>query len=278
MIYITSVAVFFLMSSSLAMADSNRLLFSGVVLDKGSSTTLNNFTQWLSKKANYPLQSSYKESYQAITDTLKAHHQYLAWTCGAPFVQDHEKYAQKLVAVPLFHGQPTYSSLVITKSQRVETSLLDFKGEVFAYADLRSNSGFVVPSYALKKQGIDIRKHFRFLLHTGAHENSIVAVLNGLADVANVDEYIYVEYLKVHPEAKGKLKVVESFGPFPFTPIVAARGTSPDAIHRLQQVLLSMNQDQDGKRILEQLGLDGFVVKPVSFYQPIKDMLKVVYP
>jgi len=262
--------------SAPALAGSSKLAFTGVTLDQGNNPVLSSFTGWLSKKANYPLTPSYKDSYQGVTDYLREHRQCLAWTCGVPFVQDHQKDAQQLIAVPLFRGKPTYHSLVIAKKGRLEKTLLDFKGKAFAYSDLRSNSGFVAPSYALKKQGVDINKHFRLLLHTGSHEGSIDAVLNDLVDVANVDEYIFVEYFKAHPEDEGRLVVLKRFGPFPFTPIVAGSDTPPEVIHRLQQALISMHKDKEGKRILDQLGLDGFVVKPVSFYQPIVDMLEAL--
>ncbi|MDX8398344.1 MAG: PhnD/SsuA/transferrin family substrate-binding protein [Mariprofundaceae bacterium] len=259
-----------------AQDGSNELAFSGVLLDQGNNPTLDHFTQWLSKKASYQLTPSYQESYQGISDVLKQNTRSVAWTCGAPFVQDYQKDGQQLIAVPLFQGKPSYHSLVITRAGRSERSLFDFKGLLFAYSDARSNSGFVVPAFELKKQGADMKHFFRVMVHTGSHEGSIDAVLHGLVDVANVDEYILVEYLKSHPEAKAKIVVLERFGPFPFTPIVAGNSISKAAVKRFQIALVNMHHDVEGKEILVQLGLDGFVVKPVSFYKPIADMLLVL--
>jgi len=256
--------------------ESARLNFSGVILDQGNNPLLESFTRWLAKKADYPLTTAYTENYQAITDDLHQHPSSLAWTCGAPFVEDHASDGQILVAVPLFHGRPTYHSITITRAGRTEKSLLDFKGQVLAYSDPRSNSGFVAPAFALHEHGIDIHKHFRLLLYTGLHEASIDAVLVGLADVANVDEYILVQYLASHPQARGKLIQLKQYGPFPFTPIVAGRATPPETVKRLQQALLNMAHDAEGKQILVRLGLDGFVIKPASFYQPIADMLQAI--
>ncbi len=256
--------------------ESARLDFSGVILDQGYNPLLEHFTAWLAKHADYPLTTSYTENYQAITDDLQQHPASLAWTCGAPFVEDHAADGQILVAVPLFHGKPTYHSITITRTGRTEKSLLDFKGQVLAYSDPRSNSGFVVPAFALHEHGIDIHKYFRLLLNTGRHEASIVAVLAGLADVANVDEYILVQYLVSHPQARGELIQLKQYGPFPFTPIVAGRATPPETIKRLQQALLDMAHDTEGRKILDKLGLDGFVIKPASFYQPIANMLQAI--
>ncbi len=253
-----------------------QLNFSGVILDQGSNPLLEQFTRWLAIHADYPLQTAYTENYQAITDHLRQHPTALAWTCGAPFAEDHPRDGQILLAVPLFHGQPTYHSITITRAGRSEQSLFDFKGQVLAYSDPRSNSGFVVPSFVLHQQGQDIHKFFRLLLNTGLHEASIEAVINGLADVANVDEYILQQYMKTHPQSRSRIQQLKSYGPYPFTPLVAGRNTPPAAVKRLQQALVDMAQDREGKQILDQLGLDGFVIKPATFYQPIAAMLSAL--
>jgi len=257
-------------------AEAVKLDFSGVILDQGNNPLLSHFTHWLADKADYPLTTAYTENYQAISDDLRTHTTALAWTCGAPFVQDHASDGQILVAIPLYHGMPTYHSITITRTGHTEKSLLDFKGKILAYSDPRSNSGFVAPAFALHEHGIDIHKHFRLLINAGTHEGSIEAVLGGLADVANVDEYILDRYLQSHPAAKSQIIRLKQYGPFPFTPIVAGRDTPPAAITRLQQALVHMAEDSDGKQILDQMGLDGFVVKPVSFYRPIAAMLQAI--
>lgn len=252
------------------------MVLSGVVLEQGTNKLSAKFITWLSKKADYPLAVKYADSYQSLSKTLREHPECLAWTCGAPFIEDHASDQQQLIAVPLFHGEPTYHSLVVTRTGRNEKTLNDFKGLIFAYSDSRSNSGFIAPSYALQQQNIDINIHFRYLMPTGLHEYSIEALLANLADVACIDEYVFMQYLKLHPDAKEKLLVLEKIGPFPFTPIVAGRLVSHDVITRLQQALLNMPNDPEGKEILQQLGLDGFVIKQPSFYKPIYDMLQAL--
>ncbi len=265
-----------LLTPAYAEKSTDAFVFSGVVLEQGNNPLLTEFTDWLEKKADYPLNARFTNSYQGLTDLLREHETALAWTCGAPFVQDQARDGQQLIAVPLLHGKPTYSSFVLTRAGRAEKTLADFKGQVFAFSDPRSNSGFIAPSFALKQQGININQHFRYLMHTGLHEYSIEALLAGQADVANVDEYVVLEYFKKYPDAKEKLIVLEKFGPFPFTPIVAGSKVPKAAIVRLQQVLISMAEDPQGAAMLKAFNLDGFVVKPVSFYQPIADMLQAL--
>ncbi|MDQ6997079.1 MAG: PhnD/SsuA/transferrin family substrate-binding protein [Mariprofundus sp.] len=257
--------------------ETHSLVFSGVVLEQGNNPLLKQFSQWLAKQADYPLTTQFTDSYQGLSDILREKSTALAWTCGAPFVEDHAADQQQLIAIPLFHGAPVYRSFVMTRAGRTEKTLADFKGQVFAYSDPRSNSGFLAPSYALKQQGIDIHQHFRYLMHTGLHEYSLEALLAGQADVANIDEYVVDEYFKANPDMKDKLVILERLGPFPFTPIVAGKDVPESAVIRLQQALVSMHEDAQGATMLKQFGLDGFVVKPVSFYQPIVDMLNAVH-
>lgn len=262
-----------LLMPAMALADE-AIEFSGVVLVQGDNPELREFSKWLGARAGYPLKPAYADSYQVVSNRLREHKRYLAWTCGAPYVEDRVTDGQILVAVPLFKGKPTYHSVTITRRGRKEKDLADFAGQVLAYSDPRSNSGFVVPAFELQKEGLDINWHFRLLLHTGLHEASIRAVLAGLADVANVDEYVLVEYLKNHPEAKEKIAILKSYGPYPFTPIVAGSQTPPEAVARLRKALVGMAEDAQGREILRKLGLDGFVVKPPKFFDPIAHMLE----
>lgn len=264
-------------SYSMALA-SHDFVVSGVVVNSGNAKRLERFVSVLSKNADYPMHVVYASSYTELSNILRDDPDSVGWACGAPFVEDHKAYGQQLVAVPLFRGKPIYHSLIIARRGRKEKRLADFKGEVLAYSDIRSNSGFVSPDYALHEQNIDIYHYFRLLINAGSHERSIDAVLNGLADVAAVDEYVWVEYVQIHPDAARKLKVLQSMGPYPFTPIVAGPAVSPEVVKRLQGALTGMKPGANGIFTIGNLGLDGFVIEPVSFYRPIAKMLDAIRP
>ncbi len=253
--------------------DSHPFVVTGVVKNSDSGDLIQRFVSILSARTGYPMYVISVDSYQALTDFLATVPGALGWTCGQPYVEDRRAYGQQLVAVPLFNGSPTYHSLVLARWDSTATHLSGFRNAVFAYSDTRSNSGMLAPTIALKRQGIDLQRHFRFLVRTGIHENTIKALLAGVADVAAVDEYVWVQYLKSHPEAAQRLKEVERFGPFPFTPVVAAASVPEAVVTALRKTLTEMNGDPEGKAVLDEFGLDGFVVKPPRFYAPIEAML-----
>ncbi len=251
-------------------------VITGVVVNSGASKMIGRFVAYLSQESGYPMRPVFVSTYSELSSLLREHPYAVGWTCGAPFVEDNTRDGQQLLGVPLLNGKPLYDSLVIRARGREEQSLADFGDQVFAYSDPRSNSGLLVPSYSLAQQGTDIRKHFRLLLHAGNHERSIIALLNGMADVAAIDEYVWIEYVKNHPRAGELLEVIERIGPYPFTPLVAGQSVPPATVDRLRASLTGMQNSSRGKKFLEEFGFDGFVEQPVSFYQPIEDMMEVL--
>ncbi len=244
-----------------------------VVPNQGNTRLLERFVDWLSQHGGYPLHLHFVSSYDALSDALRREPTALGWTCGAPFVQDHARDGQQLVVVPLFRGQPRYHSVILTARERSGEDLTDFAGAVFAYSDPRSNSGFLVPASYLQRQGQDIHAFFRLLLHVGSHERSIQAVSAGLADVAAVDEYVWVLFQRDHPAQAAGLREVMKLGPYPFTPIVAGRQVPAARIRALRATLASMAADPQGRAILDDLALDGFVIRDPAFYEPLARML-----
>ena len=233
----------------------HEFVVSGVVVNSGNAKLMDRFVAELSRKSGYPLTPRFVATYSELSTILRQHPDALAWTCGGPFVEDSIKDGQQLISVPLLHGEPVYHSLIMTRKERPEKGLLDFKGQVLAYSDPRSNSGFIAPAYRLRQEGQNIYGFFRLLLHAGNHERSIEAVYHGLADVAAVDSYVWYEYAKQHPDIAGELKIIDELGPFPFTPIVAGSKVSAETIARLQNTLDEFYRTDNGQTLLTEFGL-----------------------
>ena len=255
--------------------DEHLFVVSGVIVNSQSTQKVNNFVQMIESKTGYPLKPFYVDSYTRLSQTLREHPRALAWTCGAPYVEDSIKDQQQLIAVPLFMGHPTYRSFIVTRMDTGKNELKDFKNKVFSYSDPRSNSGYLAPAIHLKKQGASIDDFFRLKLYAKTHERSIESIYRGMADVGAIDEYVWIHYTKTRPKILKKLHVIEKIGPFPFTPIVAGKGVEKKMIKKIQTVLTQMN-DTELQRFKNDFNLDGFVVKREDFYQPIKDMLNKI--
>ena len=77
-----------------------------------------------------------------------------------------------------------YHAVVVVKADSPFHSLDDLRGKSFAFADPNSTSGYIVPVFFLREDGINTDTLFGRTGFSGSHENSIIAVLNGTYDAA----------------------------------------------------------------------------------------------
>jgi phosphonate transport system substrate-binding protein len=82
-----------------------------------------------------------RRTYQEITSLLISGQLDAAWICGFPFVAHRARLA--LVAVPLWQGKPLYRSYLIAARDRQANGLDDLKGDIHAFSDPDSNSGWL---------------------------------------------------------------------------------------------------------------------------------------
>ena len=267
--------MFPLTSFTLAKTNEHLFVISGVIVNSDTNIKMKNFINIISKKTGYKLKPFYVNSYDRLSKTLRDNPYALAWTCGLPYVQDSIKDNQQLVAVPLYKGKPTYSSLIISRKDNKKQNLIDFRNNIFAYSDIRSNSGYLAPSVLLKKHGLNIKNFFRVKIPTGTHEAAIEAVSNGLADVAAIDEYVWDEYVRTRSHITKKLHIIEKTGPFPFTPIVVGSGVTNDVLNKIKKSLIELTPTEL-ESFKNDFHMDGFILKDPSFYDPIKKMLHYI--
>lgn len=81
-------------------------------------------------------------------------------------------------------GATGYHSVAFVKSDSTARRIEDLRGRSFAFADPNSASGFAVPSFYLRRQGIEPNSFFSRTGFSGSHEQSVIAVLNGTYDGA----------------------------------------------------------------------------------------------
>ncbi len=246
------------------------------VVAKEDVKSVTMFLEYISKKTGYRFVPVFTKSYDEMSYLLSRGMVDVAYICGAPYVEDKDYAGFELLVVPLYKGKPLYYSYVITRRDSSYKSILDFQGKPYAFSDPKSNSGSVVPTYVLMRNGYRPERFFNPIVYTYSHSESILAVYYGFVEGASVDSIVFDQFAKKSPNIVSSLKVVEVYGPFPITPMVVRNQLDDDVKYALRKVLLSMSEDPEGKRVLKNLALDGFTVVGDSFYNPIRDMIAFI--
>jgi phosphonate transport system substrate-binding protein len=230
---------------------------------------------YLQRRTGYSVRLVTKRTYQEITSLLISGQLDAAWICGFPFVAYKPQLA--LVAVPVWQGKPLYRSYLITGRDRTAQSLEDLKGDVHAFSDPDSNSGWLVTATALAKRNQTPDRFFGQTIFTWGHRNIVRAVASGLAASGSVDGYVYEVMRETEPDLIERTRVVSQSELLGFPPIACAAGLASDPrIKLFQQALVGMAEDEDGRRVLRILRLDGFSVEDASLFDSIAAEVSIV--
>ena len=76
-------------------------------------------------------------------------------------------------------GSTGYYSFAFARKDSGITSIEDAKGQVFAFAEPNSTSGYLVPAAELTEKYGDLKQYFSEVKFSGGHEQTIVGVANG---------------------------------------------------------------------------------------------------
>lgn len=230
---------------------------------------------YFEKRLGRPVTFVQRQTYREVVELLLAGELDAAWLCGYPYVI-HRKEIE-LLAVPVFRGEPSYRSyLIVPASDHHSKSLIDLKHKVFAYSDPDSNSGYLYPQVKLIIEGIEPRYFFAKTFFTWSHREVVKAVAEGVADGGAVDSYVWETLAINEPELTQRTRVVSKSPSFGFPPLVINRGLARARADRLRQAFLKMNDDPEGRTLLQKLNLDRFVPGKDAYYDGIARSVEIL--
>ena len=150
-------------------------------------------------------------------------------------------------------GRPVYfCDVVVRRGSRIG-SFADLRGSSWAYNDGCSLSGYYSLLSKLAGMGAD-EGFFGRVFCSGSHLNSIEAVVRSEADAAAIDSNVLSIRLGEVPGLRHKLRVIESWGPFPIQPVVVRSTLPAELKERLRASLLAVDP-----RALSEFGCKRFV-------------------
>jgi len=258
----------------LASDDPIRFGLTPVFLDSDIEL-LANLERYLTRRLDHPVTLVHRRTYQEITALLLSDQLDAAWICGFPFVQHPTELA--LVAVPLWRGKPLYQSYLIVNEGSPASTMADLRGTIHAFSDPDSNSGFLVTRYLLATMHQRPETFFSRFFFTYGHRNVIRAVAAGLAQSGSVDGYVWEVVNELEPSLTAGTRVVRKSELLGFPPVACSvRLAAQPRVRAIADVLVSMSQDDEGRRLLATLHLDGFAREDPSLFDRIAEMYRAV--
>lgn len=236
---------------------------------------LTRWAAYLSERTRAEVFFVVRDQYRAVMELMAAGQVEAAWICGYPFVRFRS--SLRLLAVLLYQGEPLYQAYLIRPRQggsQVQ-GWAGLRGQVLAYSDPLSNSGWLVAQGQLAVAGLrtaELRGEF----FAWGHRNVADAVAARLADAGAIDGYIWDTMRQRGMPGALDTEVVWRSPRYGFPPFVVPHGADAATAELLQAALIGMPADAAGQALLRALNLSGFVAGSPGLYESIRAMADAV--
>jgi len=222
---------------------------------------------YLTARLHRPVHLKQRRTYAEINELLAQSRIQMAFTCTGGYIAGRRDFGLELLVVPVIKGHSFYRSYIVVRKRSSAKSLADLQGRVFAYADPLSLSGYIYPAVRIRQLGYRQKEFFRHVFFTESHDKSIEAVASGLADGAAVDSLIFDALRAANDPNTSKLKVIEKSEKFGMPPVVVAPDIDRELRYKLLKVMLNMNKNAAGRKVLKKLSMDRFILPDPALYR-----------
>lgn len=252
--------------------DSLRVAIAGVLSPSKTWEYYQELLNYMGERLGRQATLILKPTYAEINDLVRGQRADVAFVCSLPYVMGNQDFGMELLVAPQMYGATTYYSNLIVPEASSATSLEDLRGASFAFADPMSNSGHLAPTYQLFLMGEAPGSFFGKYIFTYSHDNSITAVADKLVDGAAVDSLVYDQMVAHDPELASKTRIIARWGPYGIPPVVISPALDAELKQQLRDFFVDLHNSDEGRRILNGLAIDRFVVVPDDVYDSIVEM------
>lgn len=166
---------------------------------------------YLARMLGRPVNLVIPTSYNATVEALGNGSLDFAYLGGLTYIKAHALYG----VVPLVQRSSDlqFHSYFITTANSGIHSLGDLKGRTFAFGDINSTSGHVMPYLELRQAGVDPDADLKYR-YTGSHPATAKAVESGAADAGALDESVYNSMVSEGKLDPNKVRIFYTSKPF----------------------------------------------------------------
>ena len=182
------------------------------------------------------------DSYAMTMDGLSNGSIDFACLGGLTYVKAHAKIA----VIPLVQrvSDLQFHSVFITGMRTQIHGLTDLKGKKFAFGDINSTSGHLMPYLELKRAGINADSDLQYR-YSGEHPATVKLVELGMVDAGAVDETFFNTMLKDGRADRTKLRIFYTSKPFVDWVYIARKGVSDSDREKFAAAMLALREGKN---------------------------------
>jgi phosphonate transport system substrate-binding protein len=203
--------------------------------------------KYLEKETGARIELVVPTNYAAVVEAIANDRVDIAYLGGFTFVQASRR-AGVLALVQRERDQ-NFHSVFITQPKSGINTPADLKGRSFAFGDVNSTSGHLMPAYYMRAAGVD-QAVIAKALYTGGHDATALAVANAKVDAGAMDELVFGNMMKSGKITAEQVRVFYTTPAF-FEYVWAARkGIDPKLSQSFADAFLKLDASNPEHKIL----------------------------
>ncbi len=172
-------------------------------------------------------------------------------------------------------GTSSYHGYIFVHKDSVIHSIEGMRQSVIAFVDKATTAGYVFPTAYFKERGVkEMNTYFREHYFTGSHDAAIYAVLNKEAEVGCAKNTIFDMLAYENSAVRDDLVVLAKSPDVPSNGLGLRRNIAPAVKEKIEQVLLEMDRDPEGREVLKEFGVIKFIRTTEEDYGPVFELAR----
>jgi phosphonate transport system substrate-binding protein len=211
----------------------------------------------LEQKTGLKVELTVPTNYAAVVEAIANDQVDVAYLGGFTYVQA----SKRAGVVPLVQRDrdQAFHSLFVTQPDSGIASLADLGGKKFAFGDVNSTSGHLMPEYFMREANVDPNV-IAGALYTGGHDATALAVQNKKVDAGAMDETVFAKMTSEGKLDASKVKVFYTTPPFTDYVWAARKGLDSKIAQAFADAFLSLDaSNADDKKMLDALQANKYV-------------------
>lgn len=184
-----------------------------------------------------------------------------------------EKFNVEPIARPQYlGGDSTYYGIVFTRKGSGIHNAKDMQGKRMVFVDRATTAGYLLPLAYFKSLGVaNYTSLFREYYFSGTHEDAILDVLNGLADIGAAKNTVFYRLAAINQQIEENLEILTTSPLVPSNGLMLRKDFPLELKNLMRTKLLAMDKTNNGRKILEGMNLEKFLETSINDYQPVRD-------
>jgi phosphonate transport system substrate-binding protein len=226
--------------------------------------------EYLTKAIGAPVNLIIPTNYNATVEALGNGSLDFAYLGAVTYIKAHQMYG--VISLVQRSADKNFHSLFITPAGSSIKTLAGTKGKRFAFGDINSTSGHLIPHLELSQAGLNPDRDLQ-VRYTGSHPATAKAVEAGAADAGALDETVYRQMVADNKVDGKKVRVFFTSRPFVDYVWVARKDIGAAQQEAFAKAFLSLKEGRDDKILAILRGKD-FVRADDAEYSTVRNVAR----